>query len=391
MDQQSMSISAGDLAGDKHNLDLDYRSGLKNVDKNRSQYNVCLCDTPLPDFYAREFGAAVGAYNAKQVEKGHPERQIKDYLDKIEKGKQEKPAYEVVVQIGNQWTMPATDEDCRAVSQLILKQFYDEWPKRYPNMKIVSAVIHMDEATPHMHVVYVPVSQGNKRGLETKNSLRGALKACGFGTDLRDWNQDMFECLESVSQEHGIERLDMGMSGCARLSVRDFKAHVNDPDYPYQNDPDLLALLDEQAFQLEEASQTLDDIVEEMNGIAQTPTGVTHVGEMRDAIKRAGTVAHKADGLAKSLREAQEAMREWFEAVPEFWKEHVIQPISAALGGILSRLRVTDTREGLDELMEIAEDASHATLADAVTYARSAAMRANSTAEPQVDRYTEER
>lgn len=387
MDGQSMSISVGDLAGDKHNLNLDYRSHLDNVDETRSKFNVCLCDTPLPDFYRCEFGDALEKYNAKQVEKGHPERQIKDYLKKIQESKQENEAYEVVIQVGNQWTMPASDGDCRSVSQAILTDFYDEWPDRYPNLKIASAVIHMDEATPHLHVVYVPVSHGNKRGLDTKNSLRGALKACGFGTDLRELNQDMFECLESVSQAHGIERLDMGMAGVKRLSVRDFKAHVNEPDYPYKNDPDLMALLDEQAFALEDAKESLDEIATAMEGIAATPTGVTHVGEMRAAIGRADGVAQSARGISKALEESIEAVEDFFSAVPEFWREYVVQPVSAALGGILSRLRTTDDHDTLDDLMDNYDE----DMAAAVTHARSVAMRAWSTAEPQVDMDAEEK
>lgn len=38
--------------------------------------------------------------------------------------------------------------------------------------KIANAVIHLDEASPHMHVVGVPVWEGAKRGLSKKVSKR---------------------------------------------------------------------------------------------------------------------------------------------------------------------------------------------------------------------------
>lgn len=382
MNELSMSISAGDLAGDEHNLDLDHRATLKNVDPLRSRYNVCLCDTPLPKLYDREFGAAVSQYNAKQVEKGHPERQIKDYLDKISKSRQEKEAYELVIQLGSFETMPATDPECRSVSQEILTKFYDEWHRKYPNLAISTAVIHMDEATPHLHIVYVPVSHHNKRGVETKNSLRGALKEMGFGTDLRDLNEDMFHTLEGVSQQCGIWRLDMGMAGVKRLSVRDFKAHVNDPDYPYENDPELMALLDQQTSELEEAQRSIDEMVEDLEDIAQTPTGVTHMGEMRDAIARAGGVAQKGRVASAALERAIEAVEDFFDAVPEFWRKYVLNPVSAALGSIFARLRAAERQETLDQIMERCDTS----LADAVSRARAAALRTARPDCPQVKR-----
>lgn len=39
-----------------------------------------------------------------------------------------------------------------------------------PEFKIANAVIHFDEASPHMHVVGVPVWEGAKRGLSKKVS-----------------------------------------------------------------------------------------------------------------------------------------------------------------------------------------------------------------------------
>ena len=41
-----------------------------------------------------------------------------------------------------------------------------------PDFKVANAVVHFDEASPHMHVVGVPIGRGFKRGLETKVSKR---------------------------------------------------------------------------------------------------------------------------------------------------------------------------------------------------------------------------
>lgn len=55
-----------------------------------------------------------------------------------------------------------------------------DFQKRNHTLYVFSAHLHMDEATPHLHIDFVPYTTGNKRGLETKNSMKGALERLGF-------------------------------------------------------------------------------------------------------------------------------------------------------------------------------------------------------------------
>ena len=344
--KQTMSISKGEVASHAHNFDLEHRAKLDNVDASRSSENVVICDTRIREFYAETFGAAMEAYNEKQVAAGHPERQIRDYYEKLCHGKQERPMNEMVVQIGNRDTMPADDADCRAVSREILKEFADRFKKKYPNFLVAQAVIHMDEATPHLHMVYVPVTHKNKRGMETRVSLRGALRASGF-TDVRDWNKEVFELLESVSQEHGIERLDGRSSGRWRMSVREFKAAINEPDYPYRNDPELLCLLDEQQALLEECHETVTQMGESLEEFAEASISVSQMGALRTMQGRAQAVCRDTKTWRDGLRAAVDAFAAFLDAVPELWREHVVNPISAAFKGMVE---AWDEREYEDEI-----------------------------------------
>lgn len=344
--RQTMSISKGEVASHAHNFDLEHRAKLDNVDASRSSENVVICDTRIREFYAETFGAAMEAYNEKQVAAGHPERQIRDYYEKLCHGKQERPMNEMVVQIGNRDTMPADDADCRAVSREILKEFADRFKKKYPNFLVAQAVIHMDEATPHLHMVYVPVTHKNKRGMETRVSLRGALRASGF-TDVRDWNKEVFELLESVSQEHGIERLDGRSSGRWRMSVREFKAAINEPDYPYRNDPELLCLLDEQQALLEECHETVTQMGESLEEFAEAKISVSQMGALRTMQGRAQAVCRDTKTWRDGLRAAVDAFAAFLDAVPELWREHVVNPISAAFKGMVE---AWDEREYEDEI-----------------------------------------
>lgn len=351
--KQTMSISKGEVASHAHNFDLEHRAKLDNVDASRSSENVVICDTRIRDFYAETFGAAMEAYNEKQVAAGHPERQIRDYYEKLCHGKQERPMNEMVVQIGNRDTMPADDADCRAVSREILKEFADRFTKKYPNFLVAQAVIHMDEATPHLHMVYVPVTHKNKRGMETRVSLRGALRASGF-TDVRDWNKEVFELLESVSQEHGIERLDGRSSGRWRMSVREFKAAINEPDYPYRNDPELLCLLDEQQALLEECHETVTQMGESLEEFAEAKISVSQMSALRTMQGRAQAVCRDTKTWRDGLRAAVDAFATFLDAVPELWREHVVNPISAAFKGMVE---AWDEREYEDEISATLEQA----------------------------------
>lgn len=351
--RQTMSISKGEVASHAHNFDLEHRAKLDNVDASRSSENVVICDTRIREFYAETFGAAMEAYNEKQVAAGHPERQIRDYYEKLCHGKQERPMNEMVVQIGNRDTMPADDADCRAVSREILKEFEKRFKAKYPNFLVAQAVIHMDEATPHLHMVYVPVTHKNKRGMETRVSLRGALRASGF-TDVRDWNKEVFELLESVSQEHGIERLDGRSSGRWRMSVREFKAAINEPDYPYRNDPELLCLLDEQQALLEECHETVTQMGESLEEFAEAKISVSQMGALRTMQGRAQAVCRDTKTWRDGLRAAVDAFAAFLDAVPELWREHVVNPISAAFKGMVE---AWDEREYEDEISATLEQA----------------------------------
>lgn len=357
--KQTMSISKGEVASHAHNFDLAHRASLDNVDASRSNENVVLCDTPIRQFYAETFGESLAAYNAKQVEKGHAERQIPDYYDKLCHGKQERPMNEMVIQIGNADSMPATSEDCRAVSREILEGFVDEFRRRFPSFMIAQAVIHMDEATPHLHMVYVPVTHENKRGLETRVSMRGALRASGF-TDVRDWNAELFEVLQSVSREHGIERLDGRASGRVHQTVRDFKAALADPKYPYRNDPELLCLLDEQQALLEECEQTVSQLGAALEEFADARISVSQMVNIKAMQGRAKAVCRDTQTWRDGLRAAVDAFTAFLAEVPELWREHVLNPISEAFSGMRERFDAAAYEAHISDTMDVAVTVSRA-------------------------------
>lgn len=147
-----------------------------NIDVSKSHENITLVDRDIKEAYREIFGEALDKYNAKQK---RADRKIEDYCDHIKKSKNgEKLFYEDVVQWGSKddFQNPQTRE--RAKEALV--KYVEGFVPRNPNLKLIGAYIHMDEASPHLHLDYVPVANGYSRGLETRNSLDKAMKQMGF-------------------------------------------------------------------------------------------------------------------------------------------------------------------------------------------------------------------
>ena len=114
----SMSVSGGAVNA-RHDLDPDYRARLKNVDRSKTKDNLILAGESIEHAYERLFGEATETYNARQVSKGRPDRQIESYYahvrdayraDRAKVGHSKSrsgrpaPAIEYVVQLGNRET-----------------------------------------------------------------------------------------------------------------------------------------------------------------------------------------------------------------------------------------------------------------------------------------------
>lgn len=195
-----------------------------NIDGDRTKFNISYCNTPIKKVYHELFDEAVTRYNVKQTRN---DRHIDDYYEKIRTGKQEKLFYEVIFQVGSKENMSSESEDGQLAAK-VLDDFMRSFQERNPYLKVFSAHLHMDEATPHLHVDFVPFTTGSKRGLDTRVSLKQALAKQGFSGGTRgdtEWNQwvkSEKEQLSQVMERHGIEWGQLGTHD-EHLSVMDYK------------------------------------------------------------------------------------------------------------------------------------------------------------------------
>ncbi|MCY0078364.1 plasmid recombination protein, partial [Bacillus thuringiensis] len=140
----------------KRNLHIDY---------SKSDENKYLVQKDIKELYQEEFEEVLEKYNAKQKRN---DRKIDDYYKHIQSSKKTSLQQEMIVQVGDMKDFNYR-ADYEKANEILLEWFKD-FEKRNPNLKVYNAVIHNDEASPHMHVNFVPVASGYKRGLEKQVS-----------------------------------------------------------------------------------------------------------------------------------------------------------------------------------------------------------------------------
>lgn len=211
MEEHTLSITIG--SGDiRHNNRLFKPS---NVDHSRTPDNITLVKEDIQDAYHRLFDESVKKYNDLQKRN---DRKIKNYFDKIYRSKKEKPFYEFIAQVGNQGDQP---DQKKCVE--ILEEFNQMLQKDYPNMKIFNSVIHVDESTPHIHIDFIPVGEGYKKGLEKRASMQKALQNLGF-SNYADFRSELMQKFEIIAKNHDIERNRDVAIGERHLTIQDYRA-----------------------------------------------------------------------------------------------------------------------------------------------------------------------
>ena len=265
----------------------------KNTDPERSHLNVEYCNENIKDVYHELFDEALARYNAKQTRK---DRRIDNYYEKIDASKQEKTFHEIILQVGNKDDMNATTENGRLAAK-VLDEYMRDFPHRNPTLRVFSAYLHMDEATPHLHIDFVPFTTGSKRGLETRVSLKQALAALGFKGGTRsdtEWNQWVASekrQLAAVMERHGIEWEQKGTHE-KHLSVLDFEKKERAKE---------VAALEARKADLQEENAAFEEINENLHEQLQQIDDEIH--SLKDDLKQSQQEAEKAKKQADKYQE----------------------------------------------------------------------------------------
>ena len=189
----------------------------KNTNPERRCFNSCFIQENIADSYEKLFGKAVDEYNSKQK---RSDRKIKgSYFEHLfhhspcntvlESPNGQKSFYEDVVQIGTK-----DDTGCNTLdsekARWTLVEYMENFQRRNPNFYVFNAVLHMDEATPHLHIDYIPIGH-YERGLSVQNGLAQALFEMGYGKGkdaINRWRKSEREELRKICEIHEIHVAD---------------------------------------------------------------------------------------------------------------------------------------------------------------------------------------
>lgn len=289
----------------------------KNTDPKRSHWNAEYCNRDIREVYHELFDEVLERYNAKQTRK---DRKIEDYYEKIRSGKQEKPFHEIIIQIGNKDDMGAETAAGRLAAE-ILDEYMKGFQERNPTLCVFSAHLHMDEATPHLHIDFVPYTTGSKRGLDTRVSLKQALSVLGLKggtrmeTELNQWVASEKRQLAAIMLEHGIEWEQKGTH----------EKHLSLLDFEKQERAKEVAALEAQKAELEEHNVTMQEVNEKwLDQLESIDREISLAHESREkadkqaeqAKKKAAQYEKKLTKIAPMVKE-MERFAEKYSADPE--------------------------------------------------------------------------
>ena len=207
-----------------------------NVDESRVKDNINYKEEKLHIAYEKCFGEAVASYNERQTRN---DRKIKNYMQRIKNsGNNEKLFYENIVQVGDKYSHGfGSGNEEQAID--ILDEYAKSFQERNPNLYVFNMKMHLDEASPHLHIDYIPVATGYKRGLDTRNSLTKAHANMGIpkGTGRNNnstmkWQEREREYLKEIAKDHNLEIIDK-KTDRKHLTVDEYKIYAEQIEKQY--------------------------------------------------------------------------------------------------------------------------------------------------------------
>ena len=233
MEKISCSCTWGD-GNLNHNFNEYSRSRQEHIDNTKIKDNIILkeiSNKTIEKEFNKIFENDIKEYNEKQTRN---DRKIQSYYQKVLNDKKIRaPFREVIYQVGNKDN--SKDPIVREKMIKTLKNFYEEFEKNYPKLKIIGAVIHLDESTPHLHIDVVPYADGSKKGLKHKVSFEKAIEQMGFVPEQSEVNKSdkdplifngfrnhSMRLLEDLMNNESLQR-DIKFNTEKHLSVKAFK------------------------------------------------------------------------------------------------------------------------------------------------------------------------
>ena len=278
----------------KHNL-RKYKSSDYSKDNIVIVYGTSNLMDDVKTVYHKEFDEALEEYNKKQT---RPDRWIEDYFEHVA-GKEQDMAVEIIIQIGDREFWKEYD-DMKSYIKLSYEILLGELIKRLPQFVVANAVVHLDEDSPHMHIVGVPVADGYKKGLSKQVSKRKVFTKEVLSRVLQDELREVAN--KEVNDWFGEQIKEKSKGRNHDLSVAEYKV-AQETEHLEQiqeqvNDADIKLFASQIAYKELERRQTkeLNEKRSELQSVRQEIASVT------DKANEAVELLDKINAFVSSFR-----------------------------------------------------------------------------------------
>ena len=278
----------------KHNL-RKYKSSDYSKDNICIIYGTSNLIDDVKTVYHKEFDEALEEYNKKQTRQ---DRKIEDYFEHVA-DKEQDMAVEIIVQIGDREFWKQFD-DMKSYMKLSYQIILDELRKRLPQFVVANAVVHLDEDSPHMHIVGVPVAYGYKKGLSKQVSKRKVFTKELLSRVLQDELREVAN--KEVNDWFGEQIKEKSKGRNHDLTVAEYKV-AQETEHLEQiqeqvNDADIKLFASQIAYKELERSQTkeLNEKRSELQSVRQEIASVT------DKANEAVELLDKINAFVSSFR-----------------------------------------------------------------------------------------
>lgn len=333
MEKMSCSCTWG-TGNINHNFNKKSREKQDHIDNSKIDDNIILKEISpktIEQEFNKIFAQDVEEYNSRQKRN---DRKIDSYYQKCLDDKRIKaPFREVIYQVGNKDDVKNKDKKDKMIKSLT--KFYNEFEKNYPNLKVIGAVIHLDEATPHLHLDVVPYAENNKRGMKHKVSFEKAIEQMGFKPEESQVNKNVkdplifngfrnhsMQLLENILNEEGIER-DVKNNTKKHLQPSDFKKERDaieelkkDPKIQEKAFDELTAVYEEEFKDKREELESLEKSIESSKKFKEK-----HKTEEYEAFEKAIKAEKKVQEITKKKDQAQKEYEEQLKKNEEIKKQ----------------------------------------------------------------------
>ena len=248
-----------------------------HIDPDRSSQNRYWCcekgvgfEEAELHFYEQHYGAAIEATNARYRAAGHPERcrTVKQVLE----APKTRPE-EVILQVGKAGA--TVDRKTLAGCVNTYMRHMEQWSKDHGGcLHLLSMALHMDEATPHVHIRRVWGYTDPETGLERIGQGR-ALKEAGielpepqkpqgrFNNRKMTFDREMRDFWQRVCKSHGLEIETEPASGKRHLATVEYKVQ--------EAERQLVNITDERDAARREVQQLRKQAIRQQEQLQQLP------------------------------------------------------------------------------------------------------------------------